>query len=50
LADLVGSGRVGGILVERIDGVAVLEAAQTDTAAALLAAGFARTPRGMRMR
>jgi hypothetical protein len=37
-------------VVEKLDGVAVLEAAHTDTAAALLAAGFARTPRGMRMR
>ncbi len=50
LADLVGTGRVGGILIEKIDGVAVLDAAGTDTAAALLTAGFARTPRGMRMR
>lgn len=50
LADLVGSGRVGGILIEKIDGVAVLEAAASDTAGALLTAGFARTPRGMRIR
>ncbi len=50
LADMVGGGRIGGIVVERIDGAPVLEAGQTDTAAALLAAGFARTPRGMRMR
>jgi len=28
----------------------VLEAAHTETAAALVVAGFARTPRGLRMR
>jgi ATP-dependent Lhr-like helicase len=50
LAGMVGSGRLAGLVVEKLDGVAVLEAAHTDTAAALLAAGFARTPRGMRMR
>ena len=33
-----------------LHGVPALEAGHTDTAAALLAAGFARTPRGMRMR
>ena len=50
LAGLVGSARVGGILVERIDGAPVLEAARTDTAEALSDAGFTRTPRGLRMR
>ena len=50
LADMVAGGRLAGLVVERLDGVAVLEAGHTDTAAALLAAGFARTPRGMRMR
>ena len=50
LAELVGSGRVGGVLVERVDGVAVLEAGATDTAEALGSAGFGRTPRGMRLR
>jgi len=54
LAGFVGSGRVGGILVERLDGVPVLEATahsnRTATADALLDAGFARTPRGLRLR
>ena len=50
LADMVGSGRLAGIVVEKIDGVGVLEAPHSGTAAALLSAGFARTPRGMRMR
>ena len=50
LAEMVGSGRLGGILIEKLDGVPVLEAAHTETAAALVVAGFARTPRGLRMR
>ena len=50
LADMVSAGRLGGILVEKIDGVPVLEAADGDTATALLAAGFSRTPRGLRLR
>ena len=50
LAELVRSGRVAGILVEKFNGVPVLEVGHTDTAEALLAAGFARTPRGLRMR
>ena len=54
LADLVTTRRVGGILVERLDGVPVLEAAahhpQQATADALIDAGFSRTPRGLRLR
>ncbi len=54
LVDLVGSGRVGGVLVEKVDGVPVLElVAHPDrraTADALVDAGFARTPRGLRLR
>ena len=54
LAELVGIGRVGGILVERLDGVSVLDTAtnsqRCDTVDSLIAAGFARTPRGLRMR
>jgi ATP-dependent Lhr-like helicase len=54
LAELVGIGRVGGILVERLDGVSVLDTATNsqrgDTVDSLIAAGFARTPRGLRMR
>ena len=50
LAHLVGSGRMPGILVEKVDGASALEAAHPDTAEALIAAGFARTPRGLRIR
>jgi len=50
LADLVASGRVPGILVEKLNGVPVLAAGHTDTADSLLVAGFSRTPRGLRMR
>jgi len=50
LADLVASGRVPGILVEKLNGVPVLAASHTDTAESLLVAGFSRTPRGLRMR
>jgi ATP-dependent Lhr-like helicase len=54
LADLVTDGRVASILVERVDGVAVHEPAQSGdravVAAALAEAGFARTPRGLRLR
>ncbi len=54
LAELVGSGRVGGLLVEKVNGVPVLEpGAQGERAAvqdALLGSGFARTPRGLRLR
>ena len=50
LADMVAGGRLGGLVVEKLDGVPVLQAADADTAQALLTAGFARTPRGMRMR
>lgn len=50
LAELVGRSGVGGLLVEKIDGVPVLEAGASDTAEALVAAGFSRTPRGLRLR
>jgi ATP-dependent Lhr-like helicase len=54
LADLVGSGRVGSLLVEKVNGVPVLEpVADGERAAvqdALIGAGFARTPRGLRLR
>src|SRR6185369_15961407 len=53
LAALVGAGRVQSLLVEKVNGVAVLEpGAQAQRAAvqdALAAAGFARTPRGLRL-
>lgn len=54
LTELVGSRRVDGILVEKLDGVPVLETAahpeRRVTAQALVDAGFARTPRGLRLR
>lgn len=54
LADLVTAGRMPSLLVERINGVAVLEpGVDADRAAvqeALTGAGFARTPRGLRLR
>lgn len=54
LADLVSAGRVQGFLVEKVNGVTVLEpAAEGQRAAvqdALVGAGFSRTPRGLRLR
>ncbi|MCV7319911.1 ATP-dependent helicase [Mycolicibacterium confluentis] len=50
LADLVQTRRVPGLLVERIDGVNVLEDRGSPAAAALVSAGFSRTPRGLRLR
>ena len=38
------------MVIEKIDGVPALEVTHGDTAEALLAAGFSRTPRGLRMR
>jgi ATP-dependent helicase Lhr and Lhr-like helicase len=51
LADLVGAGRVNGILIERVNSAPVL-APQVSAAVvtALTDAGFARTPRGLRLR
>jgi ATP-dependent Lhr-like helicase len=54
LADLVGRGRVQSLLVEKVNGEPVLapDAAgdQAAVVAALTGAGFARTPRGLRLR
>jgi len=52
LADLVGTRRLTGALVEKIDGAGVIAAPDSAriTTEALLAAGFARTPRGLRLR
>ncbi|MGC2653727.1 MAG: ATP-dependent helicase, partial [Mycobacterium sp.] len=52
LAELVGAGRVSSILVERVNGAAVLDphARPVLVVAALSGAGFARTPRGLRLR
>ena len=49
LADLVAARRVDSFLVERIDGTPALEHRDA-VAAALEAAGFSRTPRGLRLR
>jgi len=52
LAELVARGRVAGLLVERLDGVPILQVSDSAASAveALLDAGFTRTPRGLRMR
>ncbi|OBH10566.1 ATP-dependent helicase, partial [Mycobacterium sp. E1747] len=51
LADLVASRRVASILVERIDGAPALQPqGPSPVAEALADAGFARTPRGLRLR
>ncbi|CQD05504.1 DEAD/DEAH box helicase [Mycolicibacterium conceptionense] len=54
LADLVSSGRMPSLLVERINGVAVLDpgvdAERAAVQDALTGAGFSRTPRGLRLR
>lgn len=52
MAGMLEGGRVSGILVERIDGVPVLQVSGSaaGTVEALLGAGFTRTPRGLRMR
>ena len=51
LADLVAAGRINGILIERVNSAPVL-APQVSAAVvtALTDAGFARTPRGLRLR
>lgn len=50
LAGLIAERRVDGILVERVDGTAVLEIRDSPTTSALAEAGFSRTPRGLRLR
>jgi ATP-dependent Lhr-like helicase len=54
LSDLVSTGRVPSFLIEKVNGVTVLEpGAEGERAAvqdALLGAGFTRTPRGLRLR
>jgi ATP-dependent Lhr-like helicase len=51
LADAAAAGRLGRLLVQRIDGVAALAATRdrTSVAAALVDAGFGVTPRGLRL-
>jgi ATP-dependent Lhr-like helicase len=51
LAQLVTDGRVAALLVERVDGTAVLDSREPGpVAVALTDAGFTRTPRGLRLR
>ncbi|WP_137145493.1 ATP-dependent helicase [Mycolicibacterium sp. CR10] len=50
LAELVTRQRVPALLVERVDGVPVLEDRDSMVAVALTQAGFSRTPRGLRLR
>ncbi len=53
LAELVGARRIGSLLVERVNGTTVLDPHASTPAlavAALSEAGFARTPRGLRLR
>jgi ATP-dependent Lhr-like helicase len=50
LADLVTAGRVSAMVIEKVDGVSALEVTRSEVGEALLAAGFSRTPRGLRMR
>ena len=54
LADLVGAGRVQSLVVEKINGEPVLapdaDGGQVAVVTALTNAGFARTPRGLRLR
>jgi ATP-dependent Lhr-like helicase len=54
LADMVGTRRIDGLLIEKVDGVPVLEPSpagdRAEVAAALADAGFVRTPRGLRLR
>ncbi|TDL10129.1 ATP-dependent helicase [Mycolicibacterium obuense] len=50
LAELVTRQRVPALLVERIDGVPVLESRESMVVESLVQAGFSRTPRGLRLR
>ncbi|WP_396922781.1 ATP-dependent helicase [Mycolicibacterium sp.] len=54
LAGLVSAGRISSLLVERVNGVAVLDpdvdSERTVVQDALVGAGFSRTPRGLRLR
>ncbi len=51
LAAAAGAGRLGRLVVQRVDGVAALAAVRDSTpvVAALLEAGFGVTPRGLRL-
>jgi ATP-dependent Lhr-like helicase len=54
LADMVGGRRLQSLLVEKVNGVAVLDPGADDRSStvrdALTGSGFARTPRGLRLR
>lgn len=54
LAELIGTGRVSSLLVEKVNGISVLDPGadgqRAAVQAALTGAGFSRTPRGLRLR
>ena len=50
LAGLITQRRVNSIVIERVDGAAVLDIRQSPTLSALTDVGFSRIPRGLRMR
>jgi len=50
LSELVTRQRVPALLVERVDGIAVFDDRDSVVATALIQAGFAKTPRGLRLR
>lgn len=54
LADLVSAGRVQAFLIEKVNGISALDPGadgqRTAVKEALIGAGFARTPRGLRLR
>ncbi|MBS4728988.1 ATP-dependent helicase [Mycobacterium sp. SM1] len=50
LADLVSARRADSILIERVNGVSVLQLRESPSQEALVDAGFASTPRGLRLR
>jgi ATP-dependent Lhr-like helicase len=50
VADLVATRQLETVLIERIDGVPVLQLRESPVPTALADAGFARTPRGLRLR
>ncbi|MUM16414.1 ATP-dependent helicase [Mycobacterium sp. CBMA271] len=48
--ELVRAGGLGGLVIERADGRSVFDIADSSVITALIEAGFARTPRGLRFR
>ncbi|CPW83906.1 Probable ATP-dependent helicase Lhr [Mycobacteroides abscessus] len=48
--ELVRDGGLDGLVIERVDGRSVFDVGESAVVAALMEAGFARTPRGLRIR